>query len=60
MGNERVMGFLHTYPAYQVGNRKNIWDLREYGLSEVWVKRESTVPNEHEYTVGHPIGSVAR
>ena len=44
MGNERVMGFLHTYPAYQVGNRKNIWDLREYGLSEVWVKRESTVP----------------
>ena len=35
MGYEGCMGFLHTYPAYHVGNEKNLWDLRGYGLSGV-------------------------
>ena len=43
MGYEGCMGFLHTYPTYHVGNEKNLWDLRGYGLSGVWVKRGSAV-----------------
>ena len=37
------MGYGLGFPTYQVGNKKNLWDIREYGLSELWVKRESTV-----------------
>ena len=37
------MGFLCAYPAYHVGNQKNVWDLRGYVLSGVWVKRGWTV-----------------
>jgi hypothetical protein len=31
------------FTAYQVGNMKNIWIMEEYGLSELWVIRASTV-----------------
>jgi len=30
-------------PAYQLGGSKNVWVIREYGLSGLWVMRESTV-----------------
>jgi hypothetical protein len=43
MGYEGCMGFLSTYPIYHVGNKKNLWDLRGYGLSGVWVKRGLTI-----------------
>ena len=42
------MGFLGAYPAYQVGDKKSVWDLRDYGLSGLWVKRASTVPGYAE------------
>ena len=38
-----VMGYEWRSPAYQLGNLKNVWGMREYGLSELWVKRASTV-----------------
>jgi len=44
IGFRGCMGYGLGFPAYQVGNKKNLWDIREYGLSELWVKRESTVP----------------
>jgi hypothetical protein len=37
------MGFFGAYSAYQVGDKKNVWDLRDYGFSGLWVKRASTV-----------------
>jgi hypothetical protein len=37
------MGFFGTYSAYQVGDKKNVWDLRDYGFSGLWVKRALTV-----------------
>jgi hypothetical protein len=43
MGYKRVMGYGPKSPAYQLGNFKNLWGIREYGLSELWVKRASTV-----------------
>ena len=43
MGYHGCMGYLPGFFAYQVGNLKNIWVKREYGLSELWVKRASTV-----------------
>ena len=44
IGYEGFMGFFSAYPAYQVGDKKSVWDLRDYGLSGPWVKRASTVP----------------
>jgi hypothetical protein len=43
MGFQEVMGYGMQFPAYQIGGSKMLWDKRGYGLSEVWVKRESTV-----------------
>ena len=46
MGYQRVMGYGSKSPAYQLGGLKNLWVLREYGLSGLWVKRASTVFDE--------------
>jgi hypothetical protein len=45
MGYQRVMGYGSKSPAYQLGGLKNLWGIREYGLSGLWVKRASTVTN---------------
>ncbi|KIJ90742.1 hypothetical protein K443DRAFT_41031, partial [Laccaria amethystina LaAM-08-1] len=37
------MGYRVLSPTNQLGGLKNLWDLRDYGLSQPWVKRESTV-----------------
>jgi hypothetical protein len=48
MGYERVWAFrMLGCPKYQVGNLKNVWGKREYGLSGLWVKRASTVYIKH-------------
>ncbi len=31
------------FPANEVGGTKNLWGMGEYGLREVWVRREATV-----------------
>lgn len=36
-------GFWSNFPAYQLGISKNVCGMREYGLCEVYVIRESTV-----------------
>ena len=38
-----LMGYGMQFPANQLGGQKKLWDLRVYGLSEVWVKRVPTV-----------------
>lgn len=44
MGYQRVMGYRVDFPANQAGHGIRIlWGMREYGLSELWVKRELTV-----------------
>ena len=43
MGLQEVMGYGMQFPAYQIGGSKMLWDKRGYGLSGVWVKRESSV-----------------
>src|SRR6266436_9764972 len=43
MGYYRVMAYELKIPAYQLGNLKILWVIREYGLSGVWVRRGSTV-----------------
>jgi hypothetical protein len=43
IGYEGFMGFFGAYPAYQVGDKKRVWDPRDYGFSGLWVKRASTV-----------------
>jgi hypothetical protein len=40
---EGSIGYLCTYPAYQVYNKKALWDWREYGILELWVRRALTV-----------------
>jgi len=37
------IGYEVLLPANQLGGLKNVWDLRDYGLCEPWVNRESTV-----------------
>ena len=37
------MGYAMHFPTNQLGGCKMLWGLRGYGLSEVWVKRGSTV-----------------
>jgi hypothetical protein len=37
------MGYGHKIPANQLGRQENVWVTREYGLSGVWIIRESTV-----------------
>ena len=43
IGYQKVMGFQVKFPAYQVGGPKKLWDIRGYGLSQLWVMTESTV-----------------
>ncbi|KIJ92878.1 hypothetical protein K443DRAFT_39123, partial [Laccaria amethystina LaAM-08-1] len=43
MGYCGCMGYKALFPVNQLGGLKNIWNLREYGVSEPWVTRESTV-----------------
>ena len=31
------------FPANQLGGPKKVWTITEYGLSQVWVKAETTV-----------------
>ena len=42
MGYRGCMGY-EVFPANQFGGLKNVWNLREYGVCEPWVTRESTV-----------------
>jgi hypothetical protein len=46
-GISGVMGYELQFPANQLGNGKILWGIRDYGLSELWVKRASTVLDEH-------------
>jgi hypothetical protein len=39
----RVMGYDMHFPANQLGGPQKVWTIREYGLSQVWVKAEATV-----------------
>jgi hypothetical protein len=43
MGYCRLMGYGMHFPAHQVGGQAELWDIRGYGLSEVWVMTGSTV-----------------
>ena len=43
MGYRGCMGYEALFPANQLGGLKNVWNLREYGVCEPWVMRESTV-----------------
>ena len=47
MGYCGCMGYEAFFPANQLGGLKNLWDLREYGVCEPWVMRESTVKPKH-------------
>jgi hypothetical protein len=37
------MAYGTHFPANQVGGQQKLWDVRGYGLSEVWIKTSSTV-----------------
>jgi hypothetical protein len=37
------MGYGMHFPAHQVGGQPELWDIRSYGVSGVWVMRSSTV-----------------
>ena len=37
------MGYTYKIPANQLGKWADVWVIREYGLSQVWVMREATV-----------------
>ena len=50
MGYCGCMGYEVFFPANQLGGLKNLWDLREYGVCEPWVTRESTVLSTIIYT----------
>jgi hypothetical protein len=43
MGYRGCMGYGMHFSANRLGGPKNVWGIREYGLSELWVMRESTV-----------------
>ena len=43
MEYQKCMGYRLKFPTNQVGNWKIIWGIRDYGLSELWVKRASAV-----------------
>ena len=43
MGYRGCMGYGALFPANQLGGLKKVWNLREYGVREPWVTRESTV-----------------
>ena len=37
------MGYGTHFSANQLGGLKKVWGIREYGLLELWIKRELTV-----------------
>lgn len=37
------MGYTVPFPANQVGQQVNVWDMRDYGWIEVWVIGDLTV-----------------
>jgi hypothetical protein len=37
------MGYGMHFPAHQVGGQLELWDIRGYGLSRVWVMTGPTV-----------------
>ncbi|KAF9553850.1 hypothetical protein CPC08DRAFT_786358 [Agrocybe pediades] len=43
MGYHEFMGYGCHFPANQLGRHKNLWGFTNYGLSQLWVKTESTV-----------------
>jgi hypothetical protein len=43
MGYCGCMGYGMHFPANQLGGPKKVWNIGEYGLSRLWVTRESTV-----------------
>jgi hypothetical protein len=43
MGYCGCMGYGIHFSANQLGGPKMVWGIREYGLSELWDMRESTV-----------------
>ena len=43
MGYSGLMGYGMQIPAHQLGGPIVLWVIRGYGLSQVWVKRSSTV-----------------
>ena len=45
MSYRGCMGYEALFPANQLGGLKKVWNLREYGVCEPWVMRESTVVN---------------
>jgi hypothetical protein len=47
---DRVMGYDMHFPANQLGGPKKVWTIREYGLSQVRVKAETTVPTNLDST----------
>ena len=56
MGYCGCMGYGALFPANQLGGLKNVWNLREYGVCEPWVKRESTVSIKRatqKYSIQH-------
>ncbi|KIK02519.1 hypothetical protein K443DRAFT_96670, partial [Laccaria amethystina LaAM-08-1] len=38
-----VMGYGMHFPAHQVGGQPELWDIRGYGLSGLWVMTGLTV-----------------
>ena len=42
------MGYGMQIPAYRIGGQAALWDIRGYELSEVWVKRVTTLPTNQE------------
>ena len=44
IGYGRVMGYALQFGGIQVGGSLELWVSRDYGLREVWVKGDSTVP----------------
>jgi hypothetical protein len=45
----RVMGYDIHFSANQLGGPKKVWTIREYGLSQVWVKAEATVRPKNSF-----------
>jgi len=41
------MGYGMHFPAHQVGGQPELWDIRGYGFSGLWVMTGPTVPENH-------------
>ena len=56
MGYCGPQGYGINFPAHQVGGSKILWDIRGYGLSQVWVMRMVTVESWLEIRIPGEIG----